>query len=223
MKSDVRAKRSRAPLATYCQKDETLTIVRPVLKDWMSRMPSTVPPISPTPPAKETPPSTTAVMASNSRLTLAAGCPAFILAAKMMPPKEVSTPIMIKQVVMILFGLRPARRAASVLPPIAYTLLPKRVFARMKPKITRQMIITQTDTGMPIRRTLPMLLNAWLLMETGLPSQMMYAAPRTIICVTSVAMNASILIKLTIQELKSPTSAPTHRVIRIATGIGRPA
>ena len=70
-------------------------------------------------PEKEVPPRITAVMASNSRFTFAAGCPAFMRAEKSMPPIAVSIPIMMKQVVTIRFGFRPARRAASALPPIA--------------------------------------------------------------------------------------------------------
>ena len=112
-------------------------------------------------------------MASNSRLTFAEGWPAFIRAAKSMPPIAVSIPIMIKQMVTIRFGFRPARRAASALPPIAYTLRPNLVLARMKPKIRIQMIITQTGTGSPAIRKVPSLLNAWFVIATGLPSQMM--------------------------------------------------
>lgn len=78
-----------------------------------------VPPIVPTPPEKETPPRITAVIASNSRLTLAAGWPLFMRAAKMMPPMAHRMPIMMKVMVMMRWGLRPARRAASLLPPMA--------------------------------------------------------------------------------------------------------
>ena len=56
-------------------------------------IPRIVPPMLPTPPTKDTPPRITAVIASNSRLTFAAGCPEFMRAAKMMPPIEQRIPI----------------------------------------------------------------------------------------------------------------------------------
>ena len=93
-------------------------------------------------------------------------------AAKSMPPMAVSIPIMIKQVVTIRFGFSPARRAASALPPIAYTLRPNLVLASMKPKISTQMIMTQTGIGSRKIRNVPSLLNVWFLIATGFPPQM---------------------------------------------------
>ena len=89
-----------------------------------------------------------------------------------MPPREVRTPIRIKQSVMILVGFRPASLAASVLPPMAYTLRPKRVLARIKPKITMQISITHTETGISRNLALPMAMKAGWLMDSGLPPTM---------------------------------------------------
>ena len=94
-------------------------MLRPVLKLCMSSTPITVPIMLPTPPEKDTPPSMTAVMASNSRLMLAAGWPDWSRATYTMPPMEHRRPIVTKDVVTMRLGFMPARRAAWALPPMA--------------------------------------------------------------------------------------------------------
>ena len=59
-------------------------------------------------------------------------------------------------------------------------------------------------------------------MLTGRPSHRMYAKPLKTNWVTSVAMKASILILLTIQELKIPTAAPAASVMSAAITKGSP-
>ena len=74
---------------------------------------------------------------------------------------------------MIFFGFKPASLAASMLPPIAYTLRPNFVFARMIPNTTIQMIMIHTETGMFKILAFPRIRNVLLLMDTGFPPQMM--------------------------------------------------
>lgn len=62
----ITASRITAPLATYCQNDETPRMVSPLLITPMISAPMIVPPIEPTPPIRLVPPSTTAAIASSS-------------------------------------------------------------------------------------------------------------------------------------------------------------
>ena len=112
---------SSAPLPTYCQKLALgmPAMLRPVLKLCMSSTPMTVPGMLPTPPAKDTPPRMTAVMASNSRFTLAEGWPDCMRATYTMPPMEHKRPIITKDMVTMRLGFMPASRAAWALPPMA--------------------------------------------------------------------------------------------------------
>ena len=87
----------------------------------MMKAPTTVPQMVPSPPIRLVPPRTTAAIASSSNPTPVFGCAELSRAARTRPASPARTPPRTYTRIWIPARLIPASRAASALPPTAYT------------------------------------------------------------------------------------------------------
>ena len=125
----------------------------------MIREPTIVFRMFPTPPLILVPPTITAVIASISIPSPAAGCPELIRAISRIPARPVQTPPNAQAKNLERFTRIPDASAAAWFPPIAYSDLPIGVHARIRYVMASTRIMITTGNGRNPRYPCPRKLN----------------------------------------------------------------